>query len=116
MPICGAPLPLSPPRACRRTRIFGPCCGSSAISIRASTYAGSSRAGYVEDDAPGAGNEKGQHLPPLALDEIVTGPRSSAIVLALCFAELWSQSPTMLQPVGGMDAIVRAFVRRRSAA
>jgi monoamine oxidase len=60
------------------------------------TYAGSSRAGYADDDAPGAGNEKGQHLPPLALDEIVAGPRSRAIVLALCFAELWSQSPTML--------------------
>ena len=74
------------------------------------TYAGSSRAGYVEDDAPGAGNAKGQHLPPLALDEIVAGPRSRALVLALCFAELWSQSPTMLQPMGGMDAIVRAFV------
>jgi monoamine oxidase len=27
------------------------------------------------------------------------------------FAELWDQSPTMLQPVGGMDAIVRAFAR-----
>ena len=74
-------------------------------------YAGSSRAGYVADEAPGAGNEKGQHLPPLALDEIVTGPRSRAVVLALCFAELWSQSPTMLQPVGGMDAIVRAFAK-----
>ena len=54
---------------------------------------------------------KGQRLPPLALDEIVAGPRSRALVLALCFAELWSQSPTMLQPTGGMDAIVRAFVR-----
>jgi len=74
-------------------------------------YAGSSRAGYVDDDAPGAGNEKGQHLPPLTLDEMVTSPRSRAIVLALCFAELWSQSPTMLQPVGGMDAIVRAFAK-----
>ncbi len=86
-------------------------CESSAISISNLNYAGSSRAGYVEDDAPGAGNEKGQHLPPLALDEIVVGPRSRALVLALCFAELWSQSPTMLQPTGGMDAIVRAFVR-----
>lgn len=74
-------------------------------------YVGSSRAGYVEDDAPGAGDEKGQHLPPLALGEITAGPRSIALVLALCFAELWSQSPTMLQPVGGMDAIVRGFVR-----
>jgi monoamine oxidase len=85
-------------------RIFGDLDSSLA-------YTGSSRAGYVEDDAPGAGNEKGQHLPPLALDEIVTGTRSRAIVLALCFAELWSQSPTMLQPVGGMDAIVQAFAK-----
>jgi monoamine oxidase len=74
-------------------------------------YAGSSRSGYVEEDAPGGGNAKGKHLPPLALDEIVTGPRSRAVVLALCFAELWSQSPTMLQPTGGMDAIVRAFAK-----
>ena len=74
-------------------------------------YAGSSRAGYIEDDAPGAGNQKGQHQPPLALNEIVTSPRSRAIVFALCFAESWSQSPTMLQPVGGMDAIPRAFAR-----
>ncbi len=33
------------------------------------------------------------------------------MALALCFAELWQQSPTMLQPVGGMDTIVRAFDR-----
>jgi monoamine oxidase len=85
-------------------RIFGDLDGGL-------NYAGSSRAGYVDDEAPGAGNEKGQHLPPLALNEIVTGARSRAIVLALCFAELWSQSPTMLQPVGGMDAIVYAFAK-----
>jgi monoamine oxidase len=33
------------------------------------------------------------------------------MALALCFVELWQQSPAMLQPVGGMDAIVRAFDR-----
>jgi len=44
------------------------------------------------------------------MDEIA-GAASRRIALALCFAELWDQSPTMLQPVGGMDAIVRAFVR-----
>ena len=39
------------------------------------------------------------------------GRQSIRMALALCFAELWQQSPTMLQPVGGMDAIVRAFDR-----
>ncbi|SEP45065.1 monoamine oxidase [Rhodospirillales bacterium URHD0017] len=75
------------------------------------TYAGSSRAGYAaEDDVPGAANRSGRLQPPLALDEIA-GPQSIRMALALCFAELWQQSPTMLQPVGGMDAIVRAFDR-----
>ena len=36
------------------------CCGSSAISERDMTYAGSSRAGYAaEDDMPGAGTQSG---------------------------------------------------------
>src|SRR5258708_5959679 len=47
-------------------------------------YAGSSRAGYVDDDAPGAGNEKGQHLPPLPPNQISTGPRPRPILLPLC--------------------------------
>ena len=75
------------------------------------TYAGSARAGYAaEDDVPGAANRSGRLQPPLPLDEIA-GPASIRMALALCFAELWQQSPTMLQPVGGMDAIVRAFDR-----
>jgi monoamine oxidase len=75
------------------------------------TYAGSPRAGFAaEDDVPGAANRSGRLQPPLALDEIA-GPQSIRMALALCFAELWQQSPTMLQPVGGMDAIVRAFDR-----
>jgi monoamine oxidase len=74
------------------------------------SYAGSPRAGYAPDDAPGAADRRGRLQPPLALDEIA-GPASIRMALALCFAELWQQSPTMLQPVGGMDAIVRAFDR-----
>jgi monoamine oxidase len=75
------------------------------------TYAGSARAGYAaEDDVPGAANRSGRLQPPLTLGEIA-GPASIRMALALCFAELWQQSPTMLQPVGGMDAIVRAFDR-----
>jgi monoamine oxidase len=75
------------------------------------TYAGSARAGYgAEDDVPGAANRRGRLQPPLPLDEIA-GPQAIRIALALCFAEAWQQSPTMLQPVGGMDAIVRAFDR-----
>src|SRR5258708_3623138 len=74
------------------------------------SYAGSSRAGYADDDTPAAGNQRGRLQQPLAMDEIA-GAASRRTALALCFAELWHQSPTMLQPVGGMDAIVRAFVR-----
>ena len=33
------------------------------------------------------------------------------MAFAMCLPELWHQSPTMLQPVGGMDAIARAFAR-----
>jgi monoamine oxidase len=74
------------------------------------SYAGSSRAGYAEDDVPGAAVRTGRLQSPLPLDEIA-GPASIRMALALCFAELWQQSPTMLQPAGGMDAIVRAFDR-----
>ena len=74
------------------------------------SYAGSSRAGYAEGDVPGSANRSGRLQPALPLDEIA-GPASIRMALALCFAELWQQSPTMLQPVGGMDAIVRAFDR-----
>jgi|FEC22Drversion2_1045045.scaffolds.fasta_scaffold00972_8 monoamine oxidase len=74
------------------------------------SYGGSSRAGYVGDELPGGGNQRGTLQTPLSLEEIVEGlpPR---IAFALCFAELWDQSPTMLQPVGGMDMIPRAFAR-----
>ncbi len=84
-------------------RIFGDLRGDMS-------YAGSTRAGFTADDLPGGGNQRGRRQSPLLLDEIA-GPASVRMALALCFAELWQQSPTMLQPVGGMDAIVRAFDR-----
>lgn len=74
------------------------------------SYGGSPRAGFAPDDLPGGGTRRGRLQPPHPLDEIA-GPASVKIALALCFAELWQQSPTMLQPTGGMDAIVRAFDR-----
>ena len=74
-------------------------------------YAGSSRAGFAgEDDMPGAGTQRGRLQPPLPLTEIA-GPAARRVALALCFNELWNQAPTMLQPVGGMDAIPWAFAR-----
>jgi monoamine oxidase len=75
------------------------------------SYAGSPRAGFTsEDDMPGAGTQRGRLQPPLPLAEIA-GPAARRLALALCFAELWNQAPTMLQPVGGMDAIAWAFAR-----
>jgi monoamine oxidase len=75
------------------------------------SYGGSSRAGYAsEDDAPGGGTRSGRLQPPLAIGEIA-GDAARQLAFALCFAESWEQSPTMLQPVDGMDSIVRAFDR-----
>ena len=69
-------------------------------------YAGSSRAGFAE--APGAGDQAGRLQPPLPLGEIA---KAASWRLGMFFGEAWSQSATMLQPVGGMDAIPRAFAR-----
>jgi monoamine oxidase len=75
------------------------------------SYAGSARAGFAgDDDTPAAGNQRGRLQPPLSIEELA-GPAARQLALALSFAELWHQSPTMLQPVGGMDAIPRAFAR-----
>jgi monoamine oxidase len=79
------------------------------------TYAGSGWAGY--QTPPGGGLQAGQPYPPLALDEIIKAvkdlknPHYFNPLLAMLFSEIWDQSPTMLQPVDGMDAIPRAFAR-----
>jgi monoamine oxidase len=79
------------------------------------TYAGSGWAGYKIP--PGAGLQAGAPLDPLSLDEIAKAvrdfqdPRYFNPLLAMLFSEIWDQSPTMLQPVGGMDVISRAFAK-----
>jgi monoamine oxidase len=75
------------------------------------SYRGSPRAGYAsEEQMPGAGTQRGELQPPLPIDALA-GPAALPLALALSFAEAWQQAPTMLQPVGGMDAIPRAFAR-----
>ncbi len=67
-------------------------------------YAGSSRAGYAEP--PGAHGESGRLLAPLPIAEIA---KADSWREALFFGEGFEQAATMMQPVGGMDAIVRGF-------
>jgi monoamine oxidase len=69
-------------------------------------YAGSSRAAYVEP--PGAGDQTGRVTEPLPLAEIA---KAASWRVGMFFGEGWNQAATMLQPVGGMDAIPRAFAR-----
>ena len=70
-------------------------------------YAGSVRAGYAElpGQTPG---QPGRRYPVLPLAEIA---RAASWPSAMAAAEAWDQGATMLQPVGGMDAIARAFAR-----
>lgn len=70
-----------------------------------SGYTGSTRAGFPgQMDTPG--RLRGQQLTPLQLTDLVADVfwelRSS-------FSQGFNQQPTMLQPVGGMDRIARAF-------
>jgi monoamine oxidase len=80
-------------------RAFGPLDGE----LR---YRGSRRAGYAE--APGAARTPGRFRPPLALAEILRGAGWPDI---LAFGDEWEYAAPMLQPVGGMDRIARAFAR-----
>ena len=72
------------------------------------TFAGTSRGGYAT--APGSGlNAPGAYLPRLDMGELL---RSDFWGYKLHFGEGFTQAATMMQPVGGMDQIVRAFVER----
>jgi len=68
-------------------------------------YTGSSRAGFPGQENTGS-RQRGELLSPLQLQELVADVfwelRSS-------FSQGFDQQPTMLQPVGGMDRITRAF-------
>ena len=69
-------------------------------------YRGSPRAGYSQ--WPGAGTSSGTPLELLGRDEIFA---SGFAKLQINWGEMIDFAPTMLQPVGGMDQIARAFER-----
>lgn len=70
-------------------------------------YKGSSRAGYTTP--PGAGLTPGTMYEPIELSELL---KSAFWRYKLRFAEGYHQAATMLQPIGGMDQIAKAFERQ----
>jgi monoamine oxidase len=68
-------------------------------------YRGSSRSGWAL--SPGAGDRAGSLLQPIELRALL----SEEFWKTADFAEEFEYAPTMLQPVGGMDAIPRALAR-----
>jgi monoamine oxidase len=70
-------------------------------------YVGSSRAGY--DIPPGAGLNTGRKHEPLAFSELLNSRFWRG---KMHFAESYQQAATMLQPVGGMDGIAKAFEQK----
>ena len=71
-------------------------------------YAGTPRAGFPGQQDAGS-RQRGELLPARQLQELVT---EFFWELRLSFSQGFDQQPTMLQPVGGMDSIVRAFESR----
>ena len=70
-----------------------------------SNYSGSARAGFPGQMDTGS-RQRGQLLTPLALQQLVSDVFWE---LRLSFAEGFEHQPMMLQPIGGMDRIARAF-------
>jgi monoamine oxidase len=81
--------------------------GSFADLRRDGTYQGGPRSGFTR--RPGAGMEFGTPREPLALPELL---KSDFWQFKAAFAEDYDQQSTMLQPVGGMDQIPKAFAKR----
>jgi monoamine oxidase len=71
-------------------------------------YVGSARAGYVGQENAGD-PQRNEALPPLTLEELLD---SEFWRFQLDYSQSLDQQPTMLQPVGGMDRIARAFETR----
>ena len=71
-------------------------------------YKGSKRGGY-RGERLNAGLKAGELRQPLDFSELL---RSDFWEYKLHFDDFLDQNPTLLQPVGGMDAIVKAFVER----
>lgn len=69
------------------------------------TYKGSNRAGSVNDSVM----ELGKPHAPLPMHDLFGG---EFMQWKVSFAEDVNQHPTMMQPVGGMDMIPRAFLKR----
>lgn len=68
-------------------------------------YAGSARAGFPGQETAGS-RERGERVDPLQLQELIA---DAFWQTRLDYPESLDQQPTMLQPVGGMDRIARAF-------
>ena len=73
-------------------------------------YKGSPRAGYAS--LPGAADDAGIIEPPLEMDVLLDAGMWHSIM----FDELFVMQTTMLQPVGGMDRIPRAFAHQLGSA
>ena len=71
-------------------------------------YAGTPRGGFPGQQNAGS-RQRGELLPARQLQELVT---EFFWELRLSFSQDLDQQPAMLQPVGGMDRIVRAFESR----
>jgi monoamine oxidase len=71
-------------------------------------YSGSTRAGFPGQEDTGS-RQRGEVLSPLALQDLIT---ETFWQQRQGFAHELEQQPTMLQPVGGMDRIARAFESR----
>jgi monoamine oxidase len=69
-------------------------------------YAGSERAGYKV--TPGAYDKKGVFVDPLSMHDLL----DADLWVGILFDEFIDWQATMLQPVGGMDQIPRAFEKR----
>ena len=74
-------------------------------------YKGSSRGGY-RGERINAGLEAGEVHDPLDFSELL---RSEFWEYKLHYSQFLDSNPTLMQPVGGMDAIARAFERRVGA-
>ena len=70
-------------------------------------YVGTDRAGYASE--PSVLDVEYEAQPPIPLKELLADPRSAG---NLSFGETLFQQSTMMQPVGGMDAIPYAFAAR----
>jgi len=71
-------------------------------------YSGTSRAGFPGQENTGS-RQRGEFVNPLALQDLIN---ETFWAQRQGFAEGINQQPTMLQPVGGMDRIARAFATR----